>query len=186
MTMYFSKSDEETTKTLLERIFERAEEKKIDKVILPSTSGVVARMAFDLVPDSVRLIIVTHSVGFREPDEDEFDPQVRKLYSGSRHSLLTVTHLFRGIEVAFAKANGGVYPLQIFATALRLFGQGTKVAVEIAIMAADAGIVRTDQWVISAGGTNHGIDTAFVLKPCHSTDLSIFKFGELIGIPSSL
>ncbi|MCB1223437.1 MAG: hypothetical protein KDK21_05855, partial [Mesotoga sp.] len=70
MTMYFSKSDEETTKTLLARIFERAEEKNIDKVILPSTSGVVARMAFDLVPDSVRLIIVTHSVGFREPDED--------------------------------------------------------------------------------------------------------------------
>jgi len=186
MTMYFSKSDEETTRTLLQRIFERSKETKIRDVVLPSTSGRVAEIALDLVPDSVKLTVVTHSVGFREPNGDEFDPAIRMLYAGSRHSLLTATHLFRGIDGAFAKANGGVYPPQVFATALRLFGQGTKVAVEIAIMAADAGLIKAGDWVITSGGTGHGIDTAYIVKPCHSIDLSLFEFGELIGIPSSL
>ncbi len=184
--MYFAKSDEETTRTLLKRIFERSAEAGIKDVVLPSTSGRVAKLAYETVPDPIKLTIVTHSVGFREPDGDEFDQEVKKLYSGTRHSILTATHLFRGIDGVFVKSAGGAYPPQVFATALRLFGQGTKVAVEIAIMAADAGMIRTDQWVVTAGGTSHGIDTAYIIKACHSNDLSLFKFGELIAIPSSL
>lgn len=58
----------------------------------------------------------------------------------------------------------------IVANALRVFGQGTKVACEVAAMAADNGQVRTDEEIISIAGTNlgagqGGADTAIVLQP---------------------
>ena len=40
-----------------------------------------------------------------------------------------------------------------------------KVVLEIAAMAADAGLVRTDEDVICIGGTGRGADTAVVLQP---------------------
>ena len=52
----------------------------------------------------------------------------------------------------------------VIAMALRTFGQGMKVVLEIAAMAADAGLVRVDEDVISIGGTRRGADTAVVLK----------------------
>jgi len=65
---------------------------------------------------------------------------------------------------------------EIIANVLRIFGQGMKVAVEIALMAADAGLISTDQDVISVGGTMRGADTAIVLKPnnvCRFFDLEV-------------
>ncbi len=186
MLCYFNKSDNETTRILLGKIFERATERGIRDVVLPSTTGETARIALGVVPDELRLVIVTHSVGFRKPDQDEFNNEVRDLYSGTRHSVLTATHLFRGLDGAFYKSSGGIYPPQIFATALRLFGQGTKVAIEISMMAADSGLVSVNDWIVSAGGTGQGIDTAYILKTCHSSDFSTFRFGELIGIRSDL
>ena len=46
-------------------------------------------------------------------------------------------------------------------------GPGLKVAVEIALMAADAGLVRTDEDIISIGGTGRGADTAAVIRPAN-------------------
>ena len=45
---------------------------------------------------------------------------------------------------------------EVVANTLRIFGQGMKVACEITLMAADAGLVRTDEDVIAIGGTSHG------------------------------
>jgi len=66
---------------------------------------------------------------------------------------------------------------------LRTFGQGTKVAVEIAVMAADAGLVRTDEDVISMGGTASGADTALVIQPACSADFFDLKVKEIICKP---
>lgn len=50
----------------------------------------------------------------------------------------------------------GVYPVEIIAAALRMFGQGTKVCVEVATMAADAGMIPSGEPVIVVGGTGPG------------------------------
>ena len=55
----------------------------------------------------------------------------------------------------------------VIAQTLRTFGQGMKVALEIAAMAADAGLVRVDEDIISVGGTRRGADTAVLLKPSY-------------------
>ncbi|MFW6149163.1 MAG: hypothetical protein ACOC6D_04825 [Atribacterota bacterium] len=182
--MYFKKCGENNTERVLEIVFNKAKENEIDTVVLPSTRGVVAKKALSMAPDEMKMVIVTHSVGFRETGGDEFDNNVRKDYENTRHKILTTTHLFRGIDGYFYKSKQGVYPPQIFAEALRLFGEGTKVAVEISIMAADAGYVPVKDWIISAGGTGKGLDTAYTLQACNSSDLSNFKFGELLAIPS--
>ncbi|MFO7882164.1 MAG: pyruvate kinase alpha/beta domain-containing protein [Kosmotogaceae bacterium] len=182
--MYFKENGEKNTESVLEIVFNKAKENGIDTIVLASTRGIVAKNALNMVPEELKLVIVTHSIGFRETGDDEFDNNVRKNYKNTRHEVLTTTHLFRGIDGYFYKSKQGVYPPQVFAEALRLFGEGTKVAVEIAIMAADAGLVPVDEWIISAGGTGKGLDTAYILQACNSSDLSNFKFGELLAIPS--
>ena len=72
---------------------------------------------------------------------------------------------------------------EIIAYTLRVLGEGMKVACEIALMAADAGLVRTDQEVVSIGGTGRGADTAVVLKPAHAQDFFDLRVKEIICKP---
>ena len=73
----------------------------------------------------------------------------------------------------------------VLADTLRIFGQGMKVVCEIAPMAADAGLVRTDEDVIVIAGTGHGADTAVVLTPVHSQYFFNLRH-EDIGYPDFL
>ncbi|MFC2078298.1 hypothetical protein ACFLTM_05780, partial [Candidatus Bipolaricaulota bacterium] len=67
---------------------------------------------------------------------------------------------------------------------LRLFGQGMKVCVEIAVMAADAGQIPTDRDVICVGGTGRGADTAVVLRPAHMNAFFEARIGEILCRPT--
>ncbi|MDZ7795773.1 MAG: hypothetical protein U5N56_01460 [Candidatus Marinimicrobia bacterium] len=58
----------------------------------------------------------------------------------------------------------------------KLFSTGTKVAVECALMAADAGYLDMDNDIISIGGYRGGADTALVLKPAYSYRLFEMKY----------
>ena len=51
-------------------------------------------------------------------------------------------------------------------------------------MAADTGLVRTDEDVISAGGTAQGVDSALVLKPANSARFFDLKVREVICKPA--
>src|SRR5512133_1229973 len=63
----------------------------------------------------------------------------------------------------------------------RLFGQGTKVAVEIAVMALDSGLIPYGVPVISVGGTNKGADTALLLVPSHAATFFDTRIQEVIS-----
>ncbi|MDN5337335.1 MAG: uncharacterized protein PWQ20_405 [Thermotogaceae bacterium] len=185
MVLYFKNRGEENTRKVLELCIEKARKLPSKKLIIPSTRGKSAELALELLDGTdVQLIVVTHSVGFKEPDKDEFDPSIKKKLIEKGYKILTTTHLFAGIDRALRKEFGGIYPTDIVATALKIFSPGTKVAFEISIMAADAGLVSTKEWVVSAGGTGKGLDTAYVLKPVHSNNFWELSFGELICIPS--
>ena len=73
----------------------------------------------------------------------------------------------------------------IIANTLYIFGQGMKVACEIALMAADSGLVRTDEDVISIAGTGHGADTALVLSPVNTHNFFDLKVKEILCKPLS-
>ena len=78
--------------------------------------------------------------------------------------MIASSHALSGLERSIAKKYSGAYPVLIMADTLRLFGQGIKVAVEVAVMAADAGAL-TGNDIISIGGSGRGADAALCSNP---------------------
>ena len=101
-------------------------------------------------------------------------------------TVLTCTHAFGGVGRGIREKLSTYQVDEIIAHTLRMFGQGAKVAVELALMAADAGKVRTDKDVISIGGTKKGADTALVLQPANSARIFSLKVREIICKPSMI
>ena len=73
--------------------------------------------------------------------------------------------------------------LEVFAQTLYRFSQGMKVAVEVALMAADAGWLPMDREVIAIGGTDEGADTAIVLTPAYPRKLRDLSIREILAKP---
>jgi hypothetical protein len=98
--------------------------------------------------------------------------------------ILTAQHAFGGVGRAVRKKLGTYEVDEIMAFTLRTFCQGIKVAAEICLMAADAGLVRTDEPVIAIAGTGSGADTAAVLKPSNAQTFFDLRFLEIVCMPS--
>ena len=162
----------------------RCEALSIEDVLIPTCSGKTALDARDMLPSNVRIVAVSHVTGFKEADHQELAPEVRRDLEGRGVTVLTCQHAFGGVGRAVRNKTSTYQVDEIMAYTLRTFGQGTKVAVELALMAADAGLVRTDRDVISAGGTGSGIDTALVLRPVNSFHFFDMKVREVICKPS--
>ena len=95
--------------------------------------------------------------------------------------VLTTQHsLSGGVGEAFL---GESSPLSIVSGTLYCFSQGMKVAVEIAIMAVEAGYVSTEKEVISIAGTGEGADTAIVLIPSYARKFKESRVREILCKP---
>ncbi|NLB53246.1 MAG: hypothetical protein GX808_09995, partial [Syntrophomonadaceae bacterium] len=72
---------------------------------------------------------------------------------------------------------------EIIAQTLRMLGQGVKVAVEIAVMSLDAGLIPYGEDIISIGGSSRGADAAIVIRPAHSNHIFDTEIREIIAMP---
>lgn len=188
--VYFDKPGDENTGATLTLARKRAEELGIKTILIASTFGKTAVKAMDALK-GMRIIVVTHSAGFKGPNTQEFTDESKKIVEDNGGTVLTTTHAFGGISRAFRQGDIPQTPAtyvvgDLIASTLRIFGQGTKVACEIAIMAADAGLVRTDEEVISVAGTGsagRGADTALVLKPDYAQRFFDMRVKEVICKP---
>jgi hypothetical protein len=144
-----------------------SESNNIKDVVVASTTGESGAKASELFK-GYNLVVVTHSAGFKEPGELELLGEKRKVIEENGGKVLVATHALSGVERSFRKRFGTIGAVELIANALRLFGEGTKVCVEIAIMAADAGLIPVDREVISIAGTGKGYDTALLIKPANS------------------
>ncbi len=180
---YFTNPGPGNTKATLEAALERANILKINKILVSSCSGKTAFNALDLFGNNFSLIIVTHATGFKKPDHQELAEKDRKLLLEKGVTVLTAQHAFGGVGRAFRNKTGTYQIDEVIAYALRTFGHGTKVAIEMALMATDAGLIRTDEDVISIGGTATGVDTALLLKPAHTQNFFDMKVKEIICKP---
>ncbi|MFQ6122611.1 MAG: pyruvate kinase alpha/beta domain-containing protein [Dehalococcoidales bacterium] len=181
-TVYFENPGRENTEEVLRIAKKRAEELGIKTVVVASVSGDTAVRAMDVF-QGLRVIVVTHVSGFREPDVQQFTEKNREIVESKGGTLLTTAHAFAGISRAVRNKFNTYVTGEIIANTLRIFGEGTKVACEIAMMAADAGLVRTDEDVISIGGTDKGVDAAIVLKPVNSHNFFNLKVREILCKP---
>ena len=121
--------------------------------------------------------------GFEGPNVQEMSADNRRRLESAGVCIFTGQHAFGGVGRAVRNKLGTYQVDEIMAFTLRTFGQGTKVAVEIALMAADAGLVRTDEDIISMGGTGKGVDTALVIRPSNSFRFFELKVREVICKP---
>jgi hypothetical protein len=181
-TVYFSKPGKINTERTLELAKVRADELGIEHIVVATTGGDTAVSAAKIF-DGYKLIVVTHSTGFREPDVQELEDDHRKTLEGSGVTILTTTHAFGGIGRSVRKKLKTYELEEIIAFALRTFGQGVKVCCEIVVMAADAGLIRTDKDVIAIAGTDRGADTAMVIKPTHTQTFFDLWVREIICKP---
>ena len=110
-------------------------------------------------------------------------PDHRERLEAAGVPIVVHSHILSGVGRAITGKFGGVTGVELIAHTLRLFSQGVKVAVEVAVMAADAGRLPTDQDAIGVGGSGTGADSALVLRPAHAANFFDLRIRELICMP---
>lgn len=180
--LYFAEPGPVNTRATLERAAERAADLDVRSVVVASTSGATGLLAAKLFRGR-NLVIVTHSTGFAKPDFQEMPPEARTSLEEAGVRVLTAQHALGGIGRAVRKKLGTYEIDEIMAFTLRTLGQGAKVAVEIALMAADAGLISTQEPCLSLGGTDRGADTALLLRPVNTQNFFDLKIMEIIAKP---
>jgi hypothetical protein len=180
----FERAGEQNTEQTLGLAVEEARRRGLPLVVA-STRGKTAAAALELAgPAGVPLIVVTHNEGFAEPGKQEFDPALRRQLGQQGVAVLTATLPLRSLGTALRKAIGhGGSEQEIVNAALRIFCQGAKVCVEMAAMAADAGLVRGGQDLVAVAGTALGADTACVVKAMPSNCLFEIRVREFLCKP---
>ena len=181
--VFFTRAERENTARTLELALARAEALGIRKILVATTSGATGAQAAQMLHD-LQVVAVTHSTGFREPDTQELTAEYRAAIEAAGARILTCQHAFGGVGRAVRKRLGTYEIEEIMAFTLRTFCEGIKVAAEMALMAADAGLVRTDEPVIAIAGTGRGADTAVVIKPANVQTFFDLRFLEIICMPS--
>ena len=182
---YFSRPGGRNTDLVLEAVERRAAELGIRDILVATCSGQTAFAALKKLSPERRIIAVTHFTGFAKPNDQELSEENRSILQNLGVQVLTCQHAFGGVARGIRCKLGTYQVDEVMAYTLRTFGQGTKVAIELTLMAADAGLIRTDKDVISIGGTASGADTALVIKPANSSRVFEMKIREIICKPAN-
>jgi hypothetical protein len=180
--VYFAEPGSKNTDQVLRLAKRRAKELSIKTILVASTTGDTALKAMEVFKGS-RIVVVSHFTGMRGPNTQEFTEENRQKVISAGVPLLTATHTFSGLGRAMRKKFKMYLFEEVVANTLRLFGSGMKVVCEITLMAADAGLVRTDEDIIVIGGSSRGADTAVVLRPVNSEDFFDLKVKEILCKP---
>jgi hypothetical protein len=182
-TTYFQKPSAHNTDRLLKLAKDYAEKERIKDVVVASTTGETGAKASKIFKNH-NLIVVTHFFGFQEPGKTELQEENKKKMLKNGAKILTGTHALSSAERSIRKEFNTMQTLEIIANTLRLMGEGTKVCVEITLMAADAGLISTDRDIIAIGGTGRGADTALRIYPANAARFFNLKIREVIAKPS--
>jgi hypothetical protein len=182
-TVYFAQPGPANTERTLALAHDRANVLGTDTVLIATTGGATAVRAAEVFT-GLTVVAVTHSTGFKIPHKQELMLENAAALTRAGVHILTTTHAFGGVGRAVRKKLGTYEVEEIIAFTLRTFGQGMKVVAEIALMAADAGLVPENRPVLAIAGTGRGADTAVVLYPTHAQTFFDLSFAEIICMPS--
>ncbi len=175
--IYFEKSGKGNTAEVIRLVKERAQARGIDRFVVASTRGGTAKDFMDAVEGTDhRLIIVPWQFGFKG-EEQPFPHELAGELRAKDHQVHFGTMLFHTTEFY------GTSAPQAMANLLRTFGQGTKVCLEILLMACDGGCIKIGEKVIAVAGTGAGADTALVATAAPTTRLGSLRIHEIICKP---
>jgi len=183
---------------LFESVRKTAREQGIRKIVVASSTGESAkRVVEQLGTKEYEIIVVTDRAencwdvaSLSKKAREDFkikkgekertcgisyeSPTHKELIKMGIKRVVQATEIFRGINVP-----GGCNIAQVIAHSLYLFGAGTKVAVEISLIACDAGAIKAGEDVIAIAGRNKGLNTALLITAAHTDEL----FGK--GLPEA-
>jgi hypothetical protein len=183
-TLVFETAGRDNTDATLRIAHERALALGIKQVVVASSHGYTAREAQKRFgPSGIQVIAVTICHGY-EADGWTMTPEERSATEALGVTVHTGIHsLGDGVGSAFSDKHGGRATEEIVRETLYRFGQGMKVAVECALMAADAGILDVSREIVSIAGTDEGADTAIVLKPSYPRTFHKLHILEVLAKP---
>ena len=182
---YFEKKGAVNTEGALEIALACCEEKGIRKIVVASSTGKTALLLRDKAKSSIEVIGVTYSAGSKYREEvEEFNRNREAMIKKGIH-VVRGLHALSATERAFEnKYKSGLLPLNIVADTLRMFSQGMKVCLEVAVMAAEAGFVTPDEDIVVLGGSGHGADTAVIMKPAYAASMFDTRFKAVLCMPA--
>jgi hypothetical protein len=179
---YFHQPGKENLEHVLQIAKERAEQLGIQSIVVATTTGQTGVRACEVFA-GYNLVLVTHSTGFKQPNAQELTAENRAAIEAKGGRILTCQHAFGGIGRAVRKRLQTYELEEIVAYTLRIFGEGMKVVCEIALMAADAGLIRVGEPAIAIGGTGRGSDTAVVVLPSNAQTFFDMRIMEVLCKP---
>ena len=179
--LLFEKVGKHNTEQTLALSLKTARERGIKDIVIATSSGYTPELLGDVT--GLNIIIVTHVFGFHEPGVWSLTQKQVQSWKDKGCKVVTAAHALSGAERSISNKHGGIYPVQVIADTLRMFSQGMKVCVEIAAMAADAGLVLPKDQIIAIGGTGRGADTAVIMRAANSARVLDTKIDEVLCKP---
>jgi len=179
---YFEEAGNQNTEALLTTVKEYAKKEGIKDIVVASTTGNTGSQTAETFK-GCNVVVVAHAYGFKEPGKSEMERQYEKRILANKAKIFAGTHALSSAERAVRKDFGTIQPLELIANVLRRMGEGTKVCVEITLMAADAGLIPVDRDIIAIAGTGRGADTALRILPANSAKFFDLKIREVIAKP---
>jgi len=191
---YFERPGPVNTRETLECCRRRAQELGLGTVVIASLRGTSASLALEVfegtgldvvavtippgafwVVDSLKNDIWEDIPEFRAQKEEweksgiervrmDMDEDTAARLTAAGVKVVRGTIPFYGIGTSLTARFKGMNYEQYFTEALRLLSGGTVVCVEVALMAADAGVIEAGSEVVVAAGTSMGLDTALVIR----------------------
>lgn len=182
--LYFEEPGPDNTQTTLRAARRRAEELEIGHVVVATSTGETLVQALNEFEETeVRLCGVTLLAGYWDTYQGPDELKIEEAEARGAQ-VLTATHALMGnVETAIREKFGGLPPVELVAHTYYTLSQGTKVAVEVAVGAADAGLIPVDREIISIAGSSRGADTALVLQPACSVRFFDLRVREIIALP---
>ena len=184
---YFENGGPHNTDKALEIAKRYVDEFSIKDIIIASTTGMTAEKALKIFPPSkYNTIIITHSYYFAGLDKkQEFPEELRVKLTAEGLKIFTTTHALAAVSRSFRISLKQWMPVEIMAKYLREnFSQGVKVCMEIASMAADAGLISDIQKdVICIGGTGRGADTVCLIKSMPTSMFDKLRVKAILAKP---
>ncbi len=180
---YFTKPGKSNTDKTIELALKRAKEGDIKKVVVASSSGETGLNTNEAFKElGIQVIPVVLNAGSKYSGLAEWK-QNKAEYEKQKIKFVQGTHAFSGVERAINNRWKTAGSVMVLSDTLRTVCEGFKVAIEIVLMAADAGLISIDEHVISIAGTSRGADTALVIKPAYSHTFFDLAVREVICKP---
>lgn len=167
------------TKELLIEAYEEMKKNDINKCVIASTSGETAKLAYDIMKGK-EIIVVRKHYGAKEKNIQEMSKENENYLREKNIKIVTATHVFGGIGRSVRKKYNTWQIDEIIASTLRIFGSGVKVAIEISMMATDAGYVDSGERIIAIGGNKVGASNAVIINAVNTSDFFDIKVNKII------